>query len=362
MSKLPLWIFLHLPGVVRCCCSSSSHIARPLLGFRGGGRRRRRLRGRQRAATSGSSRRLRWPCSSVAAAFGMLLSLLVFVALIRGTLGLQILQVNVPRHIRIGQRAELTCSYELNGDQLYAVQWYKGQDEFYRFVPKDKPPGQVFNVTGVLVNQSESNDTLVVLEDVRLTTSGYYRCEVSAEAPSFRTETAANEMMVVDPPELEPEIIGGRKKYRVGDTVHVNCSAPRSSPPATLEWIVNNKKVDDHLLRDYPPKKYRDGKQASTLGLEFQVTENHFLNGSMTLKCMATVDPFYFKINQQSIMGDHLTASVLESKGSFSDVRNGQNKSGKLYHSHLWPWIAIFILLCESCLVMVDPLLELLLR
>lgn len=42
-----------------------------------------------------------------------------------------------------------------------------------------------------------SSNTQVVLQSVNLSSSGRYRCEVSAEAPSFQTVTDHGDMIVV---------------------------------------------------------------------------------------------------------------------------------------------------------------------
>lgn len=42
-----------------------------------------------------------------------------------------------------------------------------------------------------------STDSMVVLNDVDFATSGIYRCEVSAEAPSFQTVSDHGEIIVV---------------------------------------------------------------------------------------------------------------------------------------------------------------------
>ena len=31
--------------------------------------------------------------------------------------------------------------------------------------------------------------------------------------------------------------------YKVGDILDVNCTSPRSKPPATLKWYINNERV-----------------------------------------------------------------------------------------------------------------------
>lgn len=54
--------------------------------------------------------------------------------------------------------AVLYCRYDLEGDRLYSVKWYKDDEEFYRFMPRIDPEKNVFDRPGVRVDVS--NDTL----------------------------------------------------------------------------------------------------------------------------------------------------------------------------------------------------------
>ncbi|XP_074114501.1 autophagy-related 16 isoform X3 [Cotesia typhae] len=58
--------------------------------------------------------------------------------------GLKDVKVEIPEAVAVGSQVTLTCRYDLQTDVLYAVKWYKGKDEFYRFVPKELPPLLVF--------------------------------------------------------------------------------------------------------------------------------------------------------------------------------------------------------------------------
>lgn len=114
----------------------------------------------------------------------------------------------------------------MEGEALYAVKWYKDGHEFYRYVPRDSPPVQIFPREGINVDvsfffllsddyddeveffwassfslyslqvQNSTNDQ-VVLDPIELASTGKYRCEVSAEAPSFQTVSDHGEMTVV---------------------------------------------------------------------------------------------------------------------------------------------------------------------
>ncbi len=56
----------------------------------------------------------------------------------------------------------LRCNYDLEADSLYAVKWYRGSEEFYRFLPKEAPPKQAFPINGVVVDVSKKGFCLSV--------------------------------------------------------------------------------------------------------------------------------------------------------------------------------------------------------
>lgn len=56
--------------------------------------------------------------------------------------------------VRVGDSVALKCRYDLEGESLYMVKWYKGRREFYRYVPKELPNIRVFPVPAVNVDVS----------------------------------------------------------------------------------------------------------------------------------------------------------------------------------------------------------------
>lgn len=86
-----------------------------------------------------------------------------------------------------------------------------------------------------------------MLTNLSLASGGTYKCEVSAEAPSFRTKFAKQDMVVVVLP-TKGEIVGVQPKYQVGDIVNVTCFSYRSRPSASLTWRVNGLEVSQFLL------------------------------------------------------------------------------------------------------------------
>ncbi|PNF43632.1 hypothetical protein B7P43_G00687 [Cryptotermes secundus] len=117
--------------------------------------------------------------------------------------------MTVPVAVSPGDTVTLHCSYDLEGDPLYTVKWYKGRQEFFRYVPKELPHTRVFPLPGVNVDVSKSGANQVVLLDVQLELAGKYRCEVSADAPTFHTEVVVSHMHVAFLESLEPFTIAG---------------------------------------------------------------------------------------------------------------------------------------------------------
>lgn len=66
----------------------------------------------------------------------------------------------MPRFVRRGDDVRLSCKYDQERDQIYAVNWYrvgerKKTQEFYRYVPKEAPPQKAFQLPGYQVDVSE---------------------------------------------------------------------------------------------------------------------------------------------------------------------------------------------------------------
>lgn len=69
------------------------------------------------------------------------------------------MQVSIPSVIQSGEGAVLLCDVDMENEKLYSVKWYKENDlqsvEFYRFVPRERPPVIVYSVPGINVNVSQ---------------------------------------------------------------------------------------------------------------------------------------------------------------------------------------------------------------
>lgn len=50
----------------------------------------------------------------------------------------------VPSAVQRDGRVVMHCLYELDGELLYCVKWYRGFYEFYRYCPSEKPAAKVF--------------------------------------------------------------------------------------------------------------------------------------------------------------------------------------------------------------------------
>jgi hypothetical protein len=70
---------------------------------------------------------------------------------------LHIEDVHVSNIIRQGDNTTLDCDYNLNGTVLYVLRWYKDDQEFYRYMPREMPANKDFNVSGVRVLVSSWN-------------------------------------------------------------------------------------------------------------------------------------------------------------------------------------------------------------
>ncbi|KAK7874194.1 hypothetical protein R5R35_006239 [Gryllus longicercus] len=230
--------------------------------------------------------------------------LLLTLLLPQGALPLRLLRVEIPQYKLRGESAILQCHYDLGDDVLYSVKWYKDDEEFYRFVPKSTPQLTSYRVEGVKVDHHNSNDQHVLLRNVNLKSTGVYRCEVSAEAPSFASAQREGRMEVVFLPKEDPFITGPQDKlYQVGDEINLNCTSGKSYPASVLHWYINDKEVrQPELLVPLPQVVHTHGLVTSALGLRFTVLAHHFPQGSMRVRCVARVSPVLWEGGRESVV------------------------------------------------------------
>lgn len=69
-------------------------------------------------------------------------------------LSLRLTEVRIPNHTVRNSTARLECHYDMDGEELYSVKWYKDGHEFYRYIPRNMPPALVFPLAGIDVDVS----------------------------------------------------------------------------------------------------------------------------------------------------------------------------------------------------------------
>ncbi|XP_052864285.1 uncharacterized protein LOC128270900 [Anopheles cruzii] len=251
------------------------------------------------------SPKVRWPLTgprstaTVLTGLGALLLLLPVIAALRDV------QVSVPAAVRRGDTATLFCYYDMDGESLYSVKWYKGRREFYRYTPKESPPMKIFPAQGVQVKRSASNESQLTLLGLSMASSGKFSCEVSADAPSFHTLIKTGDLEVCEVPKHVPSVHGMRSRYRVGDIIRGNCTSHNSRPAANLTWYINEAQANPSYIRTHKPFRERKNDfETSLVGIHFVASSHHFMNGKLKIRCTARIHDIYLQSTERSIDED----------------------------------------------------------
>ncbi|XP_066976577.1 uncharacterized protein [Macrobrachium rosenbergii] len=265
--------------------------------------------------------------------------------------GLRITKVGVPGPLVTGEGGWLECEWDLEDDGLYAVKWYLGLSEFYRWTPAEHPAVKTFPIEGnpIRVDLTASHQGRVRIQQVTLDAGGVYRCEVSAEAPSFHTESAVALMRVVDLPDRKPLITGAQISYQMHEDVMLNCSSPNSQPPATLKFYVNDEQADPTWLIRYdtlkiPGSNYNPATflETAVLGLQFPLWPRLLRQGNVNVKCTAEIPDLYWDSSEVFIAGDiPYHASIMEDRASAT--LSSASTQGRMRAHQLIPLASVFV-------------------
>ena len=84
-------------------------------------------------------------------------------------------------------------------------------------------------------------------------------------------------LQVIDIPDKRPIITGANERgYRVGEWLDVNCTSPRSQPPALLKWYINDEQPTESYVKHIPPQEEGGDLYTARLRLRFQLKRQHF--------------------------------------------------------------------------------------
>lgn len=187
---------------------------------------------------------------------------ILFVFLVKLTLGLRIDDLNFPSHVMLGQSVTLNCEYSLNpNDEIDSIKWYKDNREFYRVIQNQNYLSgdrvSTFKRPGVKLNMQQSRLTKngqhrLVLQDVDLNTTGEYRCQITLSGPPFHTAQSDRQLTVIIRPEGDPQIHGLRPSYNSEESIEVTCTSKRSFPAANLQFLINDEPASEEDVVRYP--------------------------------------------------------------------------------------------------------------
>ncbi|XP_047737161.1 uncharacterized protein LOC125178131 [Hyalella azteca] len=95
-------------------------------------------------------------------------------------------------------------------------------------------------------------------------------------------------LTVIDVPKTAPVITGRTTGYTLGETLHLNCSAPHAHPPVQLQWKINGVLASDSYIIKYEGKQDKLGRVSTKSGLRFRLDRDYFVHtGALRVHCTA---------------------------------------------------------------------------
>ncbi|XP_047509400.1 uncharacterized protein LOC125052537 [Pieris napi] len=230
----------------------------------------------------------------------VVLRIAIFFLTTQGLLCLRNAHMVIPDAVERGKPAVIKCIFELENEDLYQVKWYRNEEEFCRYSPRDVPPLKVFSVRGIEVDHEESDAkklTIKATEEAR----GLYTCEVSADAPSFFTLQVHGSLNIVDLPKSDPELKGLKRYYRPGMKLKAECISHDSMPAANLSFFINN----EQALSQHVWHRVGGGENGSLWTaystMQYVVQKHHFVRGKIKIRCSAAIYSIYFRSHERVV-------------------------------------------------------------
>ena len=97
----------------------------------------------------------------------------------------------------------------------------------------------------------------MALQEVELTTSGRFMCQITMDSPPFEFVEDGGRLTVISLPERFPVISGNKgQTYTLGDWVDLNCTCFETYPAASIRWFINGKEVNSYIIHSNYTRTY----------------------------------------------------------------------------------------------------------
>ncbi|XP_019880259.1 uncharacterized protein LOC109608276 [Aethina tumida] len=261
------------------------------------------------------------------------------------------MHIRVPEAVRVGDSVTLACDYDLESVALYTIKWYRFEEEFYRYVPKESPPSKVFAMPHITVDVSKSNSREVTLTGVERETSGEYKCEVSADAPLFHTDIRSANLLVASIPDEGPVLRTEVQKVAPGAEIRANCTTAGSYPSMNVTWFINDKEISPKYKYDVQNSIIRydalPGLETVRSSISIREAPDLFKGGKMRLKCTTTMYSLYAASKEAEIQEDApRLALIMEPTAHTNQVSSSVSKNVKftplissIFYVYLYTWV-----------------------
>ena len=106
------------------------------------------------------------------------------------------MDILVPKLAKLGSDIKIECNLEMENDELYSLKWFLNDSEFFSYIPSSEIKMRQFKTLGIMIDSDKStNGKKVLLKNINYHSSGFYKCEISAEH-SFQTDTLKSYLSV----------------------------------------------------------------------------------------------------------------------------------------------------------------------
>ncbi|XP_063869638.1 uncharacterized protein LOC135105437 [Scylla paramamosain] len=271
----------------------------------------------------------------------LVLRLIIGCAMAALGVGVRMTAMSSPRYVMEGTNITLRCEFDLEGDRLYSLLWWRGGSVLLRYTP---PHGEgldsgdeddlgekeqvlldpISNVTtrplawfpsrglDAQVGGEEGPEALWLL-NVGHEASGVYTCEVTAESPpTFVTANVSVTLVVIVPPSASPLLQGTAGYVTEGQWVAATCNSAPALPPPALAFYINGHPVMSEFMSPLRVREAADNKVVVSRSVGFTVHRRQFLNGHLALECRVAIDQLVWKATNDLVLQDY----SLESKAA----------------------------------------------